>query len=126
FPSSGWTAASCGGSSKISQPWPASTDENPRTSRKKARSAVESLLYTITCAPKIMNLLLALAFKLTATARSIPLGGCFIGIAPESGAGLGGELRAAAFNEVARFGDDVFQNVCQLPDARLAVDDLRC
>src|SRR5437016_1587383 len=41
----------------ISHPWPASTCENPRTSRKKTRSAVTSLLYTITWAPKIMNLL---------------------------------------------------------------------
>src|SRR5262249_6446786 len=48
-------ATSAGGSAKISHPWPASTDENPRVCRKKARSAVASLLYTTTWAPKIMN-----------------------------------------------------------------------
>jgi hypothetical protein len=58
------------------------------------------------------------------TAASFGLAWGFIGIAPESGTGLGGELGAAAFDEVARFGDDVFQNVCQLPDAGLAVDNL--
>jgi len=47
---------------------------------------------------------------------------------PHSGSGvaLGDEFRAAAFDEVAGFGDDVFQYVCQLPDARLAVDGFRC
>ena len=37
---------------------------------------------------------------------------------------MGGELRAAAVDEVTGFGDDVFQNVCQLPDAGLAVNQL--
>src|SRR5579859_5154979 len=39
----------------MSHPWPASTDLKPRTPRKKARSASESLLYTMTCAPMIMS-----------------------------------------------------------------------
>jgi hypothetical protein len=44
------------------------------------------------------------------------LAGCFVGIAPEGGAGLGDEFWVAAFDEVAGFGDDVFQNVCKVPD----------
>src|SRR5579862_6144995 len=46
---------SAGGSAKISHPWPASTEASPRISRKKARSAAASLLYTITWAPKIIR-----------------------------------------------------------------------
>ena len=38
-------------------------------------------------------------------ARSFGLAGRFVGIAPEGGAGLGGEFRAAAFDEIARFGE---------------------
>jgi hypothetical protein len=46
---------------------------------------------------------------------SLGLPGCFIGIAPKGSAGLGGELRAACFNEVASFGDDVLQDFENLP-----------
>ena len=49
----GWTANSDGGSAKISQPSPASTFENPSTSRRNARSASASRLYRMTCAPLI-------------------------------------------------------------------------
>src|SRR5258708_30262168 len=42
--SPGWNAASAGGREKISQPCPASTELNPRTSRKNARSASGVLL----------------------------------------------------------------------------------
>src|SRR5580704_3078587 len=38
----------------LSHPWPASTEERPRISRKKARSASASSLNRITWAPKIM------------------------------------------------------------------------
>src|SRR5207249_6586762 len=44
---------SSGGMAKINQPWPASTEENLSTSRKKARSASGSLLYMTICAPLI-------------------------------------------------------------------------
>ena len=46
--SAGWTATSQGGSLKISQPPPASTFGYSSTSRKNARSASASRLYTIT------------------------------------------------------------------------------
>src|SRR5260370_4183463 len=59
WPSAGWTATSAGGRAKISQPLPASTDEKPRTSRRKARSALASSLETITWAPTIMRGLLS-------------------------------------------------------------------
>jgi hypothetical protein len=48
FSSDGCTATSDGGSAKISQPWPASTDSYSSTSRKKARSASGSLLWMMT------------------------------------------------------------------------------
>src|SRR5713101_2567687 len=43
-------------------------------------------------------------------ASSFSLAGCFIRIAAKGGAGLGDELRAAAFDRVAGFGDDVLQD----------------
>jgi len=39
--------------------------------------------------------------------------------------GLGNEFRAAALDEIASFGDDVFQHFDELADAGLAVNDLR-
>src|SRR2546430_2694969 len=39
----------------MSQPPPASTDENPSTSRRKARTASASLLKMIACAPVIIG-----------------------------------------------------------------------
>ena len=56
---------------------------------------------------------------------SFGLAGCFIGIAPEGGAGLGGELRAAAFDEIARFGDDVLQDFENLAHAGFPVNEFR-
>src|SRR5207248_11565213 len=50
----GWQASSEGGSAKISQPPPASTESRPSTPRKKARSASASRLKTMACTPVIM------------------------------------------------------------------------
>src|SRR5580704_17500480 len=58
FFSESWNATSSGGMAKISQPWPASTQGNWSTSRKKTRSASESLEETTTCAPLIKRELL--------------------------------------------------------------------
>ena len=44
---------------------------------------------------------------------------------PEGGAGLGGELRAAALDEVAGFGDDVLQDFENLAHTGFAVDEFR-
>ena len=38
----------------MSQPWPASTELNPKMSLKKLRSASAFVLYRITCAPLII------------------------------------------------------------------------
>src|SRR5437660_7548486 len=50
----GWKASSAGGCAKISHPSPASTLDHPRTSRKNARSASASRLYTIAWTPVII------------------------------------------------------------------------
>ena len=42
--------------------------------------------------------------------RSLRLPGYFVGIAAKGSAGMGDEFRAAALDEVAGFGDDVFQD----------------
>src|SRR5258708_39635855 len=53
--SMGWMPSSAGGRAKISQPWPASTDLNSRTSRKNARIASASWLKMIAWAPVITD-----------------------------------------------------------------------
>src|SRR5947209_3731989 len=58
-------------------------------------------------------------------ASSFSLPGCFIGIAPKCGAGLGGEFRAAAFDEVAGFGDDVLQDFENLTYTGFPVNEFR-
>jgi hypothetical protein len=75
---------------------------------------------------KFVSLLGAENKGVLAAPASFGLAGSFIRIAPKCRTGLSGEFRAAGFDEIAGFGDDVFQNVCQLPDARLAVDELGC
>jgi hypothetical protein len=42
---------------------------------------------------------------------SFGLAGCFVGIAPECRASLGGKFRTAALDEIAGFGDDVLQRL---------------
>src|SRR6267378_1562486 len=64
FFSESWNAASSGGMAKINHPWPASTQENWSTSRKKARSASGSLEQTTTCAAFIKGELLFLSVAL--------------------------------------------------------------
>ena len=49
-------AISAGGAAKISHPRPASTDGNPSTSRRKARSASAAFEYRIACSPMIATL----------------------------------------------------------------------
>ena len=50
----------------------------------------------------------------------------FVSIAPEGGASLGGELRVAAFDEVAGFGDDVLQDFENLAHTGFPVDEFGC
>jgi len=56
---------------------------------------------------------------------SFRLAGRFVRIAPEGGAGLSGEFRAAAFDEVAGFGDDVLQDFENLAHTGFVVDEFR-
>src|SRR5207302_7669381 len=49
----GWMATSVGGSAKINQPPPESTESRPSTSLKKVRSASGSRLKIIACAPEM-------------------------------------------------------------------------
>jgi len=53
------------------------------------------------------------------------LAGCFIGIAAQGGAGLGGKFRATAFDEITGFGDDVLQDLQNLAHAGFPVDEFR-
>src|SRR5262249_38674116 len=57
--SAGWQARSEGGAAKISHPPPASTEEKPSTSLKKARSASALRVYTTACMPVIMTISIA-------------------------------------------------------------------
>ena len=56
---------------------------------------------------------------------SLSLPWSFVAEMSQCSAGLGNEFRAAALDEIAGFGDDVFQYFGELADAGLAVNDLR-
>jgi hypothetical protein len=51
----------------------------------------------------------------------LPVG--FVAVMPEGSAGLGNEFGAAAFNEIAGFGDDALQEFYYFAETGLAVDD---
>jgi len=58
--------------------------------------------------------------------RSFRLPWRFVSITAKGGACMGDKFWTPALDEVAGFGDDILQRFDELPDARFAVDDLRC
>jgi len=57
---------------------------------------------------------------------SFALPASFVAVMPERSAGLRNEFGAAAFDEIAGFGDDVLQYFDQFPDAGFAIYELSC
>ncbi len=56
-------------------------------------------------------------------ARSFSLSEVSIRIVPDGSTGMGDQFRAAAFDEIAGFGDDALQDIESLPRAGFSVDE---
>jgi hypothetical protein len=72
------------------------------------------------CLPRCAGGLLSIAVE---RPLSFGLSGRFIAVAPQTSTRMCHSFRAAAFDEIASFGDDFLHNICQLAQAGLPINE---